>query len=62
MKSVYIETTIPSLVTSKPSRDMIVAGRQAATIHLGILESQGWKFTSTEEILAKKHARMNAEV
>ena len=32
MKSVYIETTIPSLMTSKPSRDMIVAVRQAATI------------------------------
>ncbi|MCL2708630.1 MAG: type II toxin-antitoxin system VapC family toxin [Defluviitaleaceae bacterium] len=32
MKSLYIETTIPSLATSKPSRDMIIAGRQAATI------------------------------
>jgi len=33
MKSVYIETTIPSLATSKPSRDTIIAGRQALTIH-----------------------------
>jgi len=32
MKSVYIETTIPSFAASKPSRDMIIAGRQAATI------------------------------
>ncbi|MCL2602959.1 MAG: type II toxin-antitoxin system VapC family toxin [Defluviitaleaceae bacterium] len=32
MKSLYIETTIPSLATSKPSRDMIIAGRQATTI------------------------------
>ena len=32
MKTIYIETTIPSLATSRPSRDMIVAGRQAATI------------------------------
>lgn len=32
MKSVYIETTIPSLATSRPSRDMIIAGRQAATV------------------------------
>ena len=31
MKSLYIETTIPSLATSKPSRDIIVAGRQAST-------------------------------
>ena len=31
-KSIYLETTIPSLATSKPSRDMIVAGRQAATL------------------------------
>jgi len=32
MKSVYIETTIPSLAAGRPSRDMIVAGRQAATV------------------------------
>jgi hypothetical protein len=32
MKSVYVETTIPSLATSRPSRDTIIAGRQAATI------------------------------
>ena len=30
--SVYIETTIPSLATSRPSRDMIIAGRQAVTL------------------------------
>ncbi len=32
MKSIYIETTIPSLATSKPSRDVLIAGRQAATL------------------------------
>jgi len=31
MKSIYIETTIPSLAVSRPSRDTIIAGRQAAT-------------------------------
>ncbi|MCL2010484.1 MAG: type II toxin-antitoxin system VapC family toxin [Synergistaceae bacterium] len=32
MKSIYIETTIPSLAAGRPSRDMIIAGRQAITI------------------------------
>jgi hypothetical protein len=32
MSSVYIETTIPSFATARPSRDIIIAGRQAATI------------------------------
>ena len=32
MNSVYIETTIPSLAVSRPSRDTIIAGRQAATV------------------------------
>jgi len=32
MPSIYIETTIPSLATSKPSRDIITAGRQASTL------------------------------
>ena len=32
MKSVYIETTIPSLAVGRLSRDMIIAGRQAATV------------------------------
>jgi hypothetical protein len=31
MKSLYIETTIPSLAASRPSRDTIIAGRQAVT-------------------------------
>jgi predicted nucleic acid-binding protein len=31
-KSVYIETTIPSYVTAKTSRDIIKAGRQAMTL------------------------------
>jgi len=32
MRSVYIETTIPSLAVSRQSRDTIIAGRQAATM------------------------------
>jgi hypothetical protein len=32
MKSAYIETTIPSMATSRPSRDTVIAGRQAATL------------------------------
>ena len=31
MKTLYIETTVPSLATSKLSRDIIIAGRQAST-------------------------------
>jgi hypothetical protein len=42
LKSVYLETTIPSLATSRPSRDTIVAGRQAAT--LNFWESERHKF------------------
>jgi hypothetical protein len=30
-KSIYVETTIPSLATSRPSRDIITAGHQAVT-------------------------------
>jgi hypothetical protein len=30
-ESVYLETTIPSLATSKPSRDPVMAGRQTVT-------------------------------
>ena len=32
MKSIYVETTIPSLATGRPSRDTIIAGRQAVTM------------------------------
>ena len=32
MKSIYIETTIPSLATARLSRDTIIAGRQALTM------------------------------
>jgi hypothetical protein len=31
-KSLYIESTIPSYATAWPSRDTIIAGRQAATV------------------------------
>ena len=34
MKSIYIETTIPSFATSRPSRDLILAGQQTSTMLL----------------------------
>jgi hypothetical protein len=30
-KSIYVETTIPSYATSRPSNDIVIAGRQALT-------------------------------
>lgn len=30
-KSVYIETTIPSYLTARPSRDLVTAARQQVT-------------------------------
>jgi len=32
MQTVYVETTIPSMAVSRPSRDTIIAGRQATTL------------------------------
>jgi hypothetical protein len=42
MKKVYVETTIPSFASSKPSRDTITAGMQAAT--LAFWESERHKY------------------
>ncbi|MDR1203999.1 MAG: type II toxin-antitoxin system VapC family toxin [Peptococcaceae bacterium] len=42
MKKMYVETTIPSFATSRPSRDTITAGMQAAT--LAFWESERLKY------------------
>jgi hypothetical protein len=42
MKSIYVETTIPSFATARPSRDTIIAGRQAST--LMFWESERYKY------------------
>ena len=51
MKSLYIETTIPSLATSKPSRDMIIAGRQAATIYFWESERQKYDLYTSQYVI-----------
>ena len=51
MKSVYIETTIPSLATSKPSRDTIIAGRQALTIHFWETERQKYDLYISQYVI-----------
>jgi hypothetical protein len=46
-KSVYIETTIPSYATSRPSIDLIIAGRQILTMRFWENERQKYHlFTS----------------
>ncbi|GHU43245.1 hypothetical protein FACS1894190_13520 [Spirochaetia bacterium] len=43
MKSIYIETTIPSFATARHSRDLIIAGHQAATMQFW--EKERHKYT-----------------
>jgi len=42
-KSVYVETTVVSYLTAKPSRDIIIAGHQEATRELWIKLSSRYK-------------------
>ena len=51
MKSAYIETTIPSLAVSKPSRDTIIAGRQAATMLFWESESHKYDFYVSQYVI-----------
>ena len=51
MHSVYIETTIPSLATSKPSRDIITAGRQAATLLFWETERDNFDFYVSQYVI-----------
>ena len=51
MKSLYIETTIPSLATGRPSRDMIIAGRQAATILFWESERQNYNLYTSQYVV-----------
>ena len=51
MKSVYIETTIPSLAAGRLSRDMIVAGRQATTILFWETERQKYDLYVSQYVI-----------
>ena len=51
MKNIYIETTIPSLATSNPSRDMIIAGRQAVTILFWETERQKYDLYVSQYVI-----------
>ena len=47
-KSVYIETTIPSFVVSRLSRDTIIAGQQVATNLFWETERQNYDFYTVQ--------------
>ena len=51
VKSIYIETTIPSLAASWPSRDMIIAGRQAATVLFWETERQKYDLYVSQYVI-----------
>ena len=51
VKSLYIETTIPSLATNRPSRDMIIAGRQAATIYFWESERKKYDLYTSQYVI-----------
>jgi hypothetical protein len=51
MKSIYIETTIPSLATSKPSRNTIIAGKQASTILFWEEERQNYELYVSQYVI-----------
>ena len=53
MSSIYIETTIPSLATSKPSRDIILAGRQAPTILFWENERHNYDLYISQYVIAE---------
>jgi hypothetical protein len=51
MKSIYIETTIPSLVTARPSRDLISAAHQAITINFWENERQKYDLYISQYVI-----------
>jgi hypothetical protein len=51
MKSVYIETTIPSLAAARPSRDTIIAGRQASTLMFWDNESDKYNLYVSQYVI-----------
>jgi hypothetical protein len=54
VKSVYIETTVVSYLTARPSRDVVVAARQEATRELWPKLSSGYQcpeICSPDELL-----------
>ena len=53
-KSVYIETTVVSYLTARPSRDVVIAGHQEATRELWPKFSE--KYNAFVSVLVKKEA------
>ena len=53
MKSVYIETTIPSFITARPSRDVLIAGQQAATVLWWENERNNYRLYVSEHVIAE---------
>ncbi len=50
---VYLETTIPSLLTAKPSRDVLIAGQQQATLDWWELERHCFEVVISALVLAE---------
>lgn len=49
--SLYLETTIPSYLTSRPSRDLIVAARQQITLDWWLRRRHGFRVFISEIVL-----------
>jgi len=56
MKSVYIETSVPSYLTSKPSRDVQATAWQQTTIQWWEQEKAKYKLFTSELVLAEAEA------
>jgi hypothetical protein len=52
-KTVYIETTIPSYATAKPSGDAVVAGRQAITKFFWEYERYKYDLVISQDVVAE---------
>jgi hypothetical protein len=52
-KTIYIETTIPSYATAKPSGDAVVAGRQAITKFFWKYERYKYDLVISQDVVAE---------